>query len=63
MHDLTADLKKLQSNQRNKGGAAALDKFLNDAFVMPGMFQDVHELEELKSMARKYTAFRLLYFI
>ena len=63
VHDLAADLKKLQSNQRNKGGAAALDKFLNDAFVMPGMFQDVHELEELKSMARKYTAFRLLYFI
>ena len=61
VHDLTADLKKLQSNQRNKGGAAALDKFLNDAFVMPGMFQDVHELEELKSMAQKYTAFRLLY--
>ena len=46
VHDLTADLKKLQSNQRSKGGASALDKFLNDAFVMPGMFQDVHESEK-----------------
>lgn len=40
VNGLVTQLKKLQSNKGKKDGAAALEKFLDDPFVIPGMFKD-----------------------